>query len=50
MLARDRYGIKPLYYRFENGTLLFGSEIKSILQHPDVTVRVDIDALSGDAV
>lgn len=34
-LARDRMGIKPLYYRFENGTLLFGSEIKTISAHPD---------------
>lgn len=31
MLARDRMGIKPVYYRIENGSLLFGSEIKSIL-------------------
>jgi asparagine synthase (glutamine-hydrolysing) len=35
-LARDRLGIKPLYYRFENGTLLFGSEIKTILAYPGV--------------
>ena len=34
MLARDRLGIKPLYYADINGTLVFGSEIKSILQHP----------------
>ncbi|MCH7955766.1 MAG: asparagine synthase (glutamine-hydrolyzing) [Candidatus Marinimicrobia bacterium] len=45
-LARDRYGIKPLYYYFNNGTLLFGSEIKSILQHPDVEVNVSIAALN----
>jgi len=44
-LARDRYGIKPLYYRWDNGTLLFGSEIKSILQHPAVAVHVDHAAL-----
>lgn len=46
LLARDRYGIKPLYYRWDGQTLLFGSEIKSILQHPSVSVRVDPDALS----
>ncbi|MBV8715465.1 MAG: asparagine synthase (glutamine-hydrolyzing) [Chloroflexi bacterium] len=46
VLARDRYGIKPLYYHFDGSTLLFASEIKSILQHPDVDVRVDAAALS----
>ncbi len=45
-LARDRYGIKPLYYRWDGHTLLFGSEIKSILQHPAVRVNVDPNALS----
>jgi asparagine synthase (glutamine-hydrolysing) len=45
-LARDRYGIKPLYYYFKDGLFLFGSEIKSILQHPDVAVRVCIPALN----
>jgi asparagine synthase (glutamine-hydrolysing) len=44
-LARDRFGIKPLYYRWDGATLLFGSEIKSILQHPAALVRVDHAAL-----
>lgn len=44
-LARDRFGIKPLYYRWDGHTLLFGSEVKSILQHPSMTVRVDPNAL-----
>ncbi|MBQ5755023.1 MAG: asparagine synthase (glutamine-hydrolyzing), partial [Oscillospiraceae bacterium] len=33
--ARDHFGIKPLYYYKNGGTLLFGSEIKSFLEHPD---------------
>ena len=32
--ARDIFGIKPLYYAQMNGTLMFGSEIKSFLEHP----------------
>jgi asparagine synthase (glutamine-hydrolysing) len=35
-IARDRLGIKPLYYRYSNGALLFGSEIKTILAYPGV--------------
>jgi asparagine synthase (glutamine-hydrolysing) len=35
-IARDRLGIKPLYYRFDGNTLVFGSEIKTILAYPGV--------------
>lgn len=35
-LARDRMGIKPLYYRYAKGLFLFGSEIKTILAYPGV--------------
>lgn len=45
LLARDRYGIKPLYYYSTADTLIFGSEIKAILKHPEVSVRVSIEAL-----
>jgi asparagine synthase (glutamine-hydrolysing) len=35
-VARDRLGIKPLYFRYDGKTFLFGSEIKAILAHPGV--------------
>lgn len=34
--ARDRVGIKPFYYYYNGSTLVFGSEIKSLLRHPSV--------------
>ena len=40
-MARDRLGVKPLFYREENGSLMFGSEIKAILAHPQVKSEVD---------
>jgi asparagine synthase (glutamine-hydrolysing) len=46
LLVRDRYGIKPLYYYFKNGILIFASEIKSILQSSQVKVEVDLEALN----
>ena len=45
-LARDRMGVKPLFYKLHEGGLLFGSEIKSVLAYP--TVRAEMDA-SGAA-
>ena len=44
-LVRDRIGIKPLYYYFKNGRLIFGSEIKCILEDPQVPRRVHHAAL-----
>ncbi len=44
-LARDRVGIKPLYYTQTADGLLFGSELKAILAHPNVPRRVDPIAL-----
>ena len=45
-LSRDRFGIKPLYYWFNGETLVFASEIKAILQHPDYKTEVDLGALN----
>ncbi len=45
-LARDRVGIKPLYYGFIKGEFVFGSELKSLLQHPLVEKELDLEALS----
>ncbi|MGH9530567.1 MAG: asparagine synthase (glutamine-hydrolyzing) [Terriglobales bacterium] len=39
LVARDRLGIKPLYYRLTSDSFLFGSEIKVILAHPAVNAR-----------
>src|SRR6266566_3139078 len=46
LLARDRAGKKPLYYTRVNGNFLFGSEIKSLLYHPDVKRQADPQALA----
>jgi len=45
-IARDRLGIKPLYYRFDGDTLLFGSEIKTILTYPGVKAEFNRRTLS----
>ena len=44
-LARDRFGIKPLYYTLNDSTFIFGSEVKAILQHPDYQVSINNEAL-----
>jgi asparagine synthase (glutamine-hydrolysing) len=45
VLARDRVGVKPLYFMQEGGRFIFASEIKSILAHPSVSADVDEEAL-----
>jgi asparagine synthase (glutamine-hydrolysing) len=45
-MARDRLGVKPLFYRREEGRLMFGSEPKAILAHPDVPAEIDAEGLA----
>jgi asparagine synthase (glutamine-hydrolysing) len=40
-LARDRIGIKPLYFAWAGGAFLFASEIKALMAHPDVPRDVE---------
>lgn len=44
--ARDRIGKKPFYYCYKNQTLIFGSEIKAILQDPEVSREVNRPAIT----
>jgi asparagine synthase (glutamine-hydrolysing) len=44
-LSRDRFGIKPFFYTFVEGTLLFASEIKGLFKHPRVKRQLDIYGL-----
>jgi asparagine synthase (glutamine-hydrolysing) len=45
VLARDRMGIKPLYYYQRGENIYFGSELKAILEHPEIPRRLDLEAL-----
>ena len=45
ILARDRFGEKPVYYGVFDGKLIYASEPKSILAHPSVIADIDLDAL-----
>jgi asparagine synthase (glutamine-hydrolysing) len=45
-LARDRLGLKPLYYGESKGSLLFGSELRAIEAHPDFAGELDRDTVA----
>ncbi len=46
ILAKDRFGEKPLYYTFLNNTLIFASELKSILNFPGIKKDIDCEVLN----
>src|SRR5215471_18860722 len=45
LLARDRYGIKPLYYSHSRSVFTFGSEIKALLPQPSIGISIDQEGL-----
>ncbi len=45
-LARDHFGIKPLYYTYKNNDFIFASEIKAILKYPEIKVEVDMKSMN----
>jgi asparagine synthase (glutamine-hydrolysing) len=47
LLARDRFGKKPLYYVETPGGMLFGSELKALVSHPECPHELDYEALSS---
>lgn len=46
-LCRDRFGIKPLFYTFFAGRIIFGSEIKAIFEYPGIKPTVDAQGLKA---
>jgi len=47
LLARDRFGIKPLYYRLAGGGVSFASELKAMLEQPGFSREIDPHAVSA---
>ena len=45
-LARDRIGVKPLFYKLHDGGILFASEIKTILGYPTVSAELDAEGVA----
>ena len=44
-LARDRMGVRPLFYTWRDGTIVFASEVKGLLEFPGVAAQMDAEAL-----
>lgn len=45
-LCRDRLGVKPLFYSIHGNSLIFGSELKTLLAHPNVPAEIDAEGLA----
>ncbi|MGJ3259982.1 MAG: asparagine synthase (glutamine-hydrolyzing) [Rhodospirillales bacterium] len=44
-LVRDQLGVKPLYYAYASGVLVFGSTVRAVLTHPAVSSSLDMNAV-----
>ena len=44
-LARDHFGVKPLFYTLQDNTIIFGSEIKALFEYPGIKPQIDGDGL-----
>ncbi len=45
--CRDRAGVKPFFYYWQNGLFLFASELKALVQHPDFKQQINTDAVAA---
>ena len=45
-LARDHFGVKPLFYTFYNNTIIFGSEIKALFKYPGIEPKLDEQSIA----
>ncbi len=46
VLARDRFGVKPLFYTITDNTLIFASELKALFEYPGIKPQIDANGLS----
>ncbi|MEV5317720.1 asparagine synthase (glutamine-hydrolyzing) [Streptomyces sp. NPDC052687] len=46
VLVRDRFGVKPLYYARVGGGVVFGSEPKALLAHPEISAELDAEGVA----